>query len=182
MTMSALVTDHLPLVYALARKLSQRNPRFAFDDLVAAGTIGLCEAARRFRRGRGATFASFAWWRIKGAMIESMRQDGPYQRRDVEAHRKGGAPVVLVGAGCASDILDERPGAEEALAFAQEVAAARARIDAMEPSRRRLMALMYGPRELNLEQAGAVLGFQRSWACRLRAGALAALREAAEAA
>jgi RNA polymerase sigma factor (sigma-70 family) len=182
MTRSALVSDHLPLVYSLARDFHRRSPSHAFDDLVSAGAVGLCEAARRFQRDRAVTFGTFAWYRIRGAIIDWMRTDGPYSRGAVAAYRRGEAPTITVGLADVGSLPDERPRADELLIAAREVAAARARIDAMPDKPRRLMTLMYGPRDMNLPAASRAIGASKGWACRLRQQAIRELRAAAEAA
>jgi RNA polymerase sigma factor (sigma-70 family) len=44
------------------------------DDLVSAGTIGLIEAVDRFDDELGVPFASFAYRRIKGSIIDEIRR------------------------------------------------------------------------------------------------------------
>ena len=43
------------------------------DDLIHAGMVGLLEALGRFDAGQGASFATFASQRIRGAMIDELR-------------------------------------------------------------------------------------------------------------
>lgn len=182
MSRAALVTDHLPLVYSLAREYHRRSPRHSFDDLVSAGTVGLCAAARRFSRRRGVKFGSFAWRRIRGAIVDWMRVDGPYKRGAVSAYRRGEAVPILVTLAEAGNLPDERPRADELLIDAREASAARARVRAMAHKPRRLMTLMYGPRALNLPAAAREIGATKGWACRLRQRAIQELQAAAEAA
>jgi RNA polymerase sigma factor (sigma-70 family) len=47
-------------------------PPLEVDDLVSAGTIGLIEAVDRYDAKLGVPFASFAYRRIKGAIIDEM--------------------------------------------------------------------------------------------------------------
>ena len=70
--------DHLPLVWSIARRLRPHVPYVEVEDLVSAGTIGLIEAAARYDRTRGVAFASFAYRRVRGAMLdEARRQSRP---------------------------------------------------------------------------------------------------------
>ncbi len=46
----------------------------AFDELVALGNAGLVEAAARFDASRGASFATFAWYRVQGSIIDGVRK------------------------------------------------------------------------------------------------------------
>ena len=45
-----------------------------FDELVALGNAGLAEAAQRYEPDRGATFATFAWYRVQGAIVDGLRK------------------------------------------------------------------------------------------------------------
>lgn len=68
------VVSHLPLVRGTARKLRLRVRVVDEEDLVSAGTIGLIEAVDRYDTGFGVPFVSFAYPRIRGAMIDEIRR------------------------------------------------------------------------------------------------------------
>ena len=57
---------HVPLVRSIAARLRRRVPQLETEDLVSAGMIGLIEAVDRFDDGRGVSFGTFAYPRIKG--------------------------------------------------------------------------------------------------------------------
>jgi RNA polymerase sigma factor for flagellar operon FliA len=80
-----LAEQHLRLVMHIARDFQKRlPPSIDFDDLVGAGNLGLVEAARRFNPSRGASFATFARHRIRGAIADILRKLDPvshYLRR-----------------------------------------------------------------------------------------------------
>jgi RNA polymerase sigma factor for flagellar operon FliA len=77
----ALILDHMPQVRALARRVHERVPRsITFDDLVAAGTLGLIQAADRFDADRHVQFSSYAQHRIRGAMLDFLREEDPLSR------------------------------------------------------------------------------------------------------
>src|SRR6476469_9700814 len=70
----ALVLAHLPLVHRVVRKMSShRNCTVNHEDLVGMGTLGLIEAIDRFEPKRGFEFVTFATWRIRGAILDSLR-------------------------------------------------------------------------------------------------------------
>lgn len=52
-----------------------------FDDLVSLGQAGLVEAASRYDAGKGASFATFAWYRVQGAIIDGLRRQTTLPRR-----------------------------------------------------------------------------------------------------
>lgn len=68
------VLRHLPLVRSVANRMGPRVPQADVDDLVSAGTIGLIEAVDRYDAELGVPFASFAYRRIKGAIIDELRR------------------------------------------------------------------------------------------------------------
>jgi RNA polymerase sigma factor FliA len=72
-----LVTQHAGLVKRIAYHLATRLPSSVdVDDLIQAGMIGLLEAGGNYQAGKGASFETFASIRIRGAMIDQLRQDG----------------------------------------------------------------------------------------------------------
>jgi RNA polymerase sigma factor for flagellar operon FliA len=83
-----LVEQHLSLVQAIAAKLKRSLGRtIEFDDLVGYGTKGLLEAAERFDATQGATFTTFAYYRVRGAMLDGLRTMGWYSRADYARYR-----------------------------------------------------------------------------------------------
>ena len=70
-----LVLEHLPLVKAIARRVYQNVPMHVdVDDLVHAGVMGLIDAANKFNSGKQVEFSTYAKHRIKGAILDSLRQ------------------------------------------------------------------------------------------------------------
>lgn len=70
-----LITEHLPLVGHIARETAARLPRhLGTDDLVGAGSLALVQAAHAYDASLGVPFARFANTRVRGAMIDQMRQ------------------------------------------------------------------------------------------------------------
>jgi RNA polymerase sigma factor for flagellar operon FliA len=70
-----LVLEHLPLVKAIAINIHQKLPvHVDLDDLVQAGVIGLLDAANKFDTNRQDVFSLYAKHRIRGAILDSLRQ------------------------------------------------------------------------------------------------------------
>ncbi len=73
--MSVLVEKYAPLVKRVALHLKARLPASVeLDDLIQSGMIGLMDAVNNFEEGHGAVFETYASIRIRGAMIDQMRQ------------------------------------------------------------------------------------------------------------
>lgn len=70
----ALVEAHLPQVKLIADRLAVRlPPSVDRDDLIGAGVLGLLDAASKFDPARGVRFKTYAEMRIRGAMLDSLR-------------------------------------------------------------------------------------------------------------
>jgi len=64
----------LPLVRKVAQRVvSYLKPPLSFEDLISAGTVGLVKAARDFDPSRNASFQTYAYIRIKGAILDELR-------------------------------------------------------------------------------------------------------------
>ena len=64
---------HQGLVRAIAWKTHQRVPHHVeIDDLIAYGQIGLLEAITAFDAERGRKFTTYAWHRIRGAILDGL--------------------------------------------------------------------------------------------------------------
>ncbi len=71
----AEILQLLPLVRKLARRaVSYLKPPLSFEDLVSAGTVGLIKAARDFDDSHQAEFKTYAYIRIKGAILDELRR------------------------------------------------------------------------------------------------------------
>lgn len=74
-TRQKLISEHLGLVYHVARQLCRaKQMDVEIDELVSAGTLGLIEAFNNFDQSRGLAFSTFAAPRIRGAMLDELRR------------------------------------------------------------------------------------------------------------
>jgi RNA polymerase sigma factor for flagellar operon FliA len=70
-----LVLRELPQVYYVAARIRERLPSHVeMEDLVQAGVIGLLDACRNYDSSRDAQFSTFARFRIRGAILDSLRK------------------------------------------------------------------------------------------------------------
>ena len=83
-----IVEENLDLVRSIAGKLRRSLGRtLDLDELVAYGSKGLVEAASRFDSRQGVAFSTFAYYRIRGAMLDGLRSMGWYSRGDLARYR-----------------------------------------------------------------------------------------------
>jgi RNA polymerase sigma factor for flagellar operon FliA len=83
-----LVEDNQSLVRSVALSVSRNisRPAFDLDDLVGWGQIGLMEAAESYDKERR-DFQSWAFLRVRGAMIDGMRSMDMFPRKLYEVRR-----------------------------------------------------------------------------------------------
>ena len=75
------ILECLHQVGAMARRLHRTLPRYVdLDDLISAGTIGLIAAIESYDPGRGIMLKTYAEWKIRGAMLDSLRELDPASR------------------------------------------------------------------------------------------------------
>jgi len=69
-----LLIEHLPTVRYLARRIHERLPQHVeLDDLVSAGMVGLIDAFSKFDHAKKVQFKSYAQFRVRGAILDSLR-------------------------------------------------------------------------------------------------------------
>ncbi|WP_263352141.1 FliA/WhiG family RNA polymerase sigma factor [Acidicapsa acidisoli] len=69
-----LLLEHLPIVRFLARRIHERLPQHVeLDDLFSAGVVGLMDAFAKFDSTKQVQFRSYAQFRIRGAILDSLR-------------------------------------------------------------------------------------------------------------
>ena len=73
-TREQIILQELPQVYFIAARILERLPSSVqIEDLVNAGVLGLLEAYNSFDHTRNAQFKTFAKFRIRGAILDSLR-------------------------------------------------------------------------------------------------------------
>lgn len=69
-----LMIDHLPIVRFIARRIHERLPQHVpLEDLLSAGVVGLMDAFNKFDPAKQVQFRSYAQFRIRGAILDSLR-------------------------------------------------------------------------------------------------------------
>ena len=102
---NALIKQYQPLVRRLAHHMMAKlPPSVEVDDLIQVGLIGLADALTRYEAAQGVQFETFATQRIRGAMLDELRENDWMSRgsrksqKDIETamrrveHRLGHTP------------------------------------------------------------------------------------------
>lgn len=83
-----LIEKHLPLVTAIASHIQKSIPvHLELDDLIHAGVMGLFDAATKYQTDKKVAFATYAKHRIRGAILDSLRQSD-WASRDLRKRQK----------------------------------------------------------------------------------------------
>ncbi len=104
--LDSMLKQYSPLVRRLAHQMIAKLPaNVELDDLIQVGMIGLADALSRFDAAQGVQFETFATQRIRGAMLDELRENDWMSRgsrksqKDIEAamrrleHKLGRSPA-----------------------------------------------------------------------------------------
>jgi RNA polymerase sigma factor FliA len=70
-----IVLEQMPQVKYIARRIHEHLPQHVpFEDLLQAGIVGLIDALNKFDSEKNVKFASYAKFRIRGAILDSLRE------------------------------------------------------------------------------------------------------------
>jgi RNA polymerase sigma factor for flagellar operon FliA len=70
-----LILEHLPQVRLIARRIHERLPdTIQFEDLMSAGVVGLIQAIDNFDPLQNVRLKTYAEFRIRGAILDSLRE------------------------------------------------------------------------------------------------------------
>src|ERR1043165_412125 len=70
-----VVLEHLPQVRSIARRIHERLPQHVpLEDMVHAGVLGLIDAYQKYDSSKNVQFHSYAAFRIRGAILDSLRE------------------------------------------------------------------------------------------------------------
>ncbi|GAB4237694.1 MAG: RNA polymerase sigma factor FliA [Acidobacteriota bacterium] len=83
-----VILEHLPQIRYIAQRIAMRlPPEVQLDDLISAGVIGLLDAYEKFDPTKGVSFKTYASVRIRGAILDSLR-DLDWAPRDLRSRSR----------------------------------------------------------------------------------------------
>jgi len=184
------IVAHLAFARAVAaRSLDPRCRGADREDLIAWGVVGLVQAAQRYRGDLGASFGAYAARRVRGQVLDALRERDPLTRSARRAYREAQKvaedlppPYVEISLDRLAELGDG------GIAASDEVVASGTHRDprwdcvarelrGLTKLERRVIVLSYG-RGLTLREIGVSVGLSESGVCRVRARALRRLRSA----
>jgi len=187
-TIEERIIAHLTFARAIAaRSIDARCYGADREDLIAWGVLGLVQAALRYRDDRGSSFCSYAARRVRGQVLDALRERDPLTRSARKAFKEARernaelpSPVSEMSLDrCLDAGYEPRPS----LALLPGAKSPRdPRWPAVVREMRRLsrverivLALSYG-RGLTLKEIGRHVGLSESGVCRVRSRALRKVR------
>jgi len=190
------IAQHERMVHGLANRLRRElSLRGDLDDLIAFGFGGLLEAQHRFDPNRGVRFQTFAYHRVRGAMLDGVRKMSQLPRRAHERFQAAAettptaAPTALdkaftrMTALSTATVLQGRFGNEspEAVLLKNEsITRLLQALPSLSPRQRVLVRGFYFEGR-SIDAMARELGISKSWASRLHTNALRELRDALDA-
>lgn len=155
-----LIESHLSYAHAIAAEiLKTLPPHVERGELQAAAELGLTEAAISFDHRPGVQFKTFAYYRIRGAVYDTIRKTAAF------------APESE------PEPLDDPALSAEDRIIQQEWTARLHRALPRLPDQDRRILEAYYFEGRNLEAIAGSLGLSKSWVCRLHAKAVESLRK-----
>lgn len=184
------ILAHLNFARAVAsRALDPRCRGADREDLIAAGVLGLVQAAQRYRGDLGASFGAYAARRVRGQVLDALRERDPLTRSARRAYREARRiaedlppPYVEISLDRLAELGDGGIAAPDAVAAPSAHRDPRwdsvaRELRSLTKVERHVIVLSYG-RGLTLREIGVQVGLSESGVCRVRARALRRLRSA----
>ena len=183
------ILAHLAFARAVAsRALDPRCRGADREDLIAAGVLGLVQAAQRYRGEVGASFGAYAARRVRGQVLDALRERDPLTRSARRAYREAQKVAEDLPPPYVEISLDRLAELGDGAIAEPDAVVADIRRDprwhgvarelrSLTKLERRVIVLSYG-RGMTLREIGVQVGLSESGVCRVRARALRRLRSA----
>ena len=203
--MSELIESHIPYSHAIAAELLARFPTFVDRrDVESAAEFGLVQAANAYDPNRNIAFTTFAYYRIRGAIFDLLRQTARSNRFLEAANEfmvdQTNAPVsdapsydavkniatgVVASYFLSLDSLPQEPQSldsdapDTVLLQQEQKQIIRDELKHL-PEKNRQVLEMYYFEDMTLEDIGKKLQLSKSWVSRMHAKGIELLRPAIE--
>jgi len=106
-----LIISHLWLVRHVLGRLRPYLPgRVDEENLEAAGVLGLVAAANNFDAARGVRFKTYAYLRIRGAILDELRRNCPFPHQMLQMIVKLRRAMEECSQGCSLEWLQQKTG------------------------------------------------------------------------
>lgn len=200
-----MIESHISYAHAVAAELLARFPAHVDRrDVRAAAEYGLVQAANAYDATKGVAFTTFAYYRIRGAVFDLLRETIKASRFEEAANEYMMDYTAGAGAGAPSyaEVKNLAAGVVASYFLSSEKPASEAHLQSPEapldsllkqeqqkeirqalknlPEKNRKVLEAYYFEDLTLEEIGKRLGLSKSWVSRMHAKGLEMLRPAVE--
>lgn len=178
------IIAHLGFARAVAsRSLDPRCRGADREDLIAWGVFGLVQAARRYRGDMGAPFGAYAARRVRGQVLDALRERDPLTRSERRAFREARKvtedlpqPYTEISLDRLAELSEPAEAGPASHAVDPRWTHVASELQRLTPLERRVVVLAYA-RGMTLKEIGGLVGLSESGVCRVRGRALRKLRE-----
>jgi RNA polymerase sigma factor FliA len=202
--MNELIESHLGYAHAIAAELVSRYPaNVTRQDLESAAELGLVQAARVYDPAKGVAFKTFAYYRIRGAIFDEIRDLCRNARFDIAANEQmidlSAEAATMQTSGevygeltelasrlvssyllsldsISAEAIEERTLSPAGQMLQKEECRMIQRALRQLPERYRSVLHAYYYEDLSMESIGERMKLSKSWVSRLHSQALSALR------
>lgn len=201
--MTNLIESHISYAHAVAAELLARFPAHVDrQDVLSAAEYGLVQAANTYDATKGVAFTTFAYYRIRGAVFDLLRETIKTSRFEEAANEYMMDYTAGASAPSYAEVKNLAAGIVASYFLSSEKSAPEARLQSPEapldsllkkeqqkeirqalknlPEKNRKVLEAYYFEDLTLEEIGKRLGLSKSWVSRMHAKGLEMLRPAVE--
>jgi RNA polymerase sigma factor for flagellar operon FliA len=119
---AARVERHTDLVHKLARRVAREIGAITIEELESVGNEALVRSAMRYEPDGGASFSTYAHYRVRGAMIDEIRKRTPGRRKYKRALVRLEATQALLAEAADTQQAHARSGQRQTLEQRVELA------------------------------------------------------------
>lgn len=120
---AARVERHTDLVHRLAQRIAREIPHtLTVDELASVGNEALVRSVMRYEPDGAASFSTYAYYRVRGAMIDEIRKRTPGRRKYQRALIRLEATQALLSEAADSQQAQARSGQRQTLEQRVELA------------------------------------------------------------
>lgn len=203
--MNELIESHLGYAHAIAADLAGRfPPNITRADMERAAEFGLVQAARSYDPSRCASFVTFAYYRVRGAIFDEVRKswqashlkgssdrfateelvesipqgatDSSFKEDEGIASLQAGSYVISLDSTWPEQVSDVAESPVSQVLRQEESEAIQKAIRQL-PKRHRFVLQAHYYEELSLASIGRHLNLSKSWVSRIHAQALVMVRK-----
>ena len=177
-TRNRLISEYLPFVKRIVHRMAVHLPTHVdVEDLIHAGVIGLIQSIDRYDPTRDNTLATFAMFRIRGAVLSELRSRDILSRSNRKKVREMQQTWIHLEQKLGREVEDWEDQDALLSIRAQEIKAALAKaIDELSENEKTVISLYYVD-ELTMKEIGEVMDLTESRISQIHSGAIIHLRK-----